>query len=134
MTRWPDQLGQLYSLESEADSAAKALVALEKAQAAEQEDVSKFYRLDKLAAEYLLKAGATSGSPQLDSFGPNMSLAKDLLGKDQRESGDMSCAVQKEEPHGHRAVIDMTGRRGVRLLQRLPGCTCRRLQAANQLP
>ena len=99
MTRWPDQLGQLYSLESEADFAAKALVALEKAQAAEQEDVFKFYRLDKLAAEYLLKAGATSGSP-----------------------------------HGHRAVIDMTGRRGVRLLQRLPGCTCRRLQAANQLP
>ena len=85
MTRWPDQIGQLYSLESEADSAAKALVALEKAQAAEQEDVFKFYWLDKLAAEYLLKAGATSGSPQLDSFGPNMSLAKELLEKDQRE-------------------------------------------------
>ena len=141
MTRWPDQLGLLYSLQSEADSAAKALAAFEKAQAAEHEDVFKFYRLDKLAkaafkagevekaagyageslkaaarfpkdwnygnaihhgnnvlgrialkqgdlklaAEYLLKAGATSGSPQLGSFGPNMSLAKDLLGKDQRE-------------------------------------------------
>ena len=139
--QWPDQLGQLYSLRSEADSAAKALVAFEKAQAAEQEDVFKFYRLDKLAkaafkagefekaslyanellkaaarfpkdwnygnaihhgnnvlgqialkqgdlklaSEFLLKAGATSGSPQLDSFGPNMSLAKELLEKDQRE-------------------------------------------------
>lgn len=33
----------------------------------------------KLAGEYLLKAGATPGSPQLNSFGPNMSLAKELL-------------------------------------------------------
>ncbi len=39
----------------------------------------------KLAAEYLLKAGTTPGSPQLGSFGPNMSLAKDLLEKGQRE-------------------------------------------------
>ena len=31
------------------------------------------------AKEYLLKAGKTPGSPQLDSFGPNMSLAKGLL-------------------------------------------------------
>lgn len=31
------------------------------------------------AAQYLLAAGATQGSPQLNSFGPNMVLARDLL-------------------------------------------------------
>jgi len=38
------------------------------------------------ARDYLLKAGQTKGSPQLDSFGPNMSLAKDLLEKGDRET------------------------------------------------
>ena len=33
------------------------------------------------AKEYLHQAGQTPGSPQLNSFGPNMSLAKDLLDK-----------------------------------------------------
>lgn len=31
------------------------------------------------AEQYLLKAGATPGSPTLDQFGPNFSLARDLL-------------------------------------------------------
>ncbi len=39
----------------------------------------------KQAGQYLLAAGATPGSPQLNSFGPNMTLAKDLLEKGQSE-------------------------------------------------
>ena len=35
------------------------------------------------AGQYLMAAGATTGSPSLDSFGPNMSLANDLLDKGQ---------------------------------------------------
>jgi len=38
------------------------------------------------AENYLLTAGKTPGSPQLNSFGPNMSLAKDLLIAGQRDS------------------------------------------------
>lgn len=37
------------------------------------------------AKQYLIKAGKTPGSPQLNSFGPDMSLAKALLMKDQKE-------------------------------------------------
>ncbi len=42
-------------------------------------------RLDD-ARQYLLAAGKTPGSPQLDTFGPNMSLAKDLLEAGEKES------------------------------------------------
>lgn len=38
------------------------------------------------ARQHLLKAGGTPGSPQLNSFGPNVSLAKDLLDKGEREA------------------------------------------------
>lgn len=37
------------------------------------------------AKHFLLEAGKTPGSPQLDSFGPDMSLAKNLLEKGERE-------------------------------------------------
>ena len=40
--------------------------------------------IDKAKA-YLLKAGDTPGSPQLNSFGPNMTLAKDLLVKSENK-------------------------------------------------
>lgn len=38
------------------------------------------------ASQYLLDAGNTPGSPQLNSFGPDMSLAKALLEKGQRDA------------------------------------------------
>ena len=40
----------------------------------------------KAAEEYLIAAGKSPGSPQMDSFGPNLTLAKDLLDKGERET------------------------------------------------
>jgi hypothetical protein len=37
------------------------------------------------AKEYLLAAGRTPGSPQLNSFGPDMTLAKDLLKRGEKD-------------------------------------------------
>lgn len=39
-----------------------------------------------LAKQYLLASGETPGSPQLDSFGPTMILAKELLEKGERDT------------------------------------------------
>jgi len=38
------------------------------------------------AKNYLIEAGKTPGSPQLNSFGPNMTLAKELLGKKETQT------------------------------------------------
>jgi hypothetical protein len=38
------------------------------------------------AKEYLIEAGKSPGSPNLNSFGPNMSLARDLLGRGERQT------------------------------------------------
>jgi hypothetical protein len=38
------------------------------------------------AGRYLLAAGRTPGSPQLNSFGPNWNLAQDLVGRGDRTS------------------------------------------------
>lgn len=45
-------------------------------------------REDDIAAskEYLKRAGETTGSPQLDSFGPNMTLAKELFERGERQA------------------------------------------------
>ncbi len=37
------------------------------------------------AKQHLIEAGKSPGSPQMDSFGPNMSLAKDLLENGERD-------------------------------------------------
>jgi tetratricopeptide (TPR) repeat protein len=37
------------------------------------------------AKHYLIESGKTPGSPQLDSFGPNMTLAKELLEKGEKD-------------------------------------------------
>ena len=41
------------------------------------------------AKQYLIKAGKSPGSPQMDTFGPNMSLAKDLL-----EAGEYEVVIE----------------------------------------
>jgi tetratricopeptide (TPR) repeat protein len=139
---WSDDLGHLYSMADDKESALKSLAEYEKAQASDHKEMSRFYRLDslakaaikaedlekatryakeslegaerfpkdwnhgnalhhgnnvlglvalkqgdfKLAAEHLMKAGKTPGSPQLNSFGPNMILAKALLEKDGKDA------------------------------------------------
>ena len=53
------------------------------------------------ASSYLLAAGHTTGSPHLDTFGPNMALARDLLVAGQQASVlaylDLCAAFWKED-------------------------------------
>jgi hypothetical protein len=37
------------------------------------------------AKRYLIESGKSPGSPQINSFGPNMSLAEDLINKGERD-------------------------------------------------
>ncbi|MEI8291768.1 MAG: RNA polymerase subunit sigma-24 [Verrucomicrobiota bacterium] len=142
--KWSDQLGHLYALNAGTGKTdpAKSLAAFQRAQAADTDADSRFYRLSdlalqafaagdlknaeqyagellatatqypkdwnygnailmgntvlgrialrqgqvKAAKEYLFKAGQTPGSPQLNSFGPNMSLAKELAEKGEQDA------------------------------------------------
>lgn len=40
----------------------------------------------EMAKKHLIAAGKSPGSPQMNSFGPNMTLAKDLLEKGERDA------------------------------------------------
>jgi len=147
--RWPQHLGDLYSLPSRAPTqpepdasnrAGDALAAFERAYARTEGDLAKSYLLTSLARSafsagslekakayaelaldaakrwpsdwnagnaahygniilgrvalrtgdvenakaHLISAGATHGSPQLNSFGPNMALAKEFLDRGER--------------------------------------------------
>jgi len=144
---WSEQLGNIYALNAGTDraGAAKSLAEFQRAQAADTNSSSRFYRLSdlakqafaaddiknaeqyanellalapkypkdwnygnailmgntvlgrvalrqgqvKAAKDYLLKAGQTPGSSQLNSFGPNMSLAKELA-----EKGETDAVIQ----------------------------------------
>jgi hypothetical protein len=58
------------------------------------------------ASQYLLASGKTKGSPQLDSFGPNMTLAKELLEKGQSEAVLQYLELCKHFWEGHRQQLD----------------------------
>lgn len=103
--QWSDQLGLLYSLQSKADSATHALAAFEKAQAVEQEDIFKFYRLDKLAkaafkagefekaslyANELLKAA--THFPKDWNYGNAIQHGNNILGRIALKQGDLELA------------------------------------------
>jgi hypothetical protein len=59
-----------------------------------------------LAEQDLLNAGSTKGSPQLNSFGPNVSLAKDLLEKGRKDTVLQYLALCKTFWKTHAANID----------------------------
>ena len=105
--QWPDQLGQLYSRQSQKDAAAKALAACEKAQAAEHEDIFKFYRLDKLAkaafkAEEIEKASryanesltAAARFPKDWNHGNAIHHGNNVLGRIALKQGDLKLAAE----------------------------------------
>jgi len=73
------------------------------------------------AKAYLLKAGSTPGSPQLNSFGPQLQLARELLEKGEKEtvlqyldlvskfwaSDNEESAIGKQESKEHAALIEV---------------------------
>jgi hypothetical protein len=59
-----------------------------------------------LAEQDLLNAGSTKGSPQLNSFGPNVSLAKDLLEKGRTATVLQYFALCKIFWNKHSATVD----------------------------
>src|ERR1700719_3714085 len=63
-------------------------------------------RRRKLADRYLLASGKTPGSPQLDSFGPNMTLAKELLAKGESDSVLQYLDLCKNFWEGERQQLD----------------------------
>lgn len=58
------------------------------------------------ASQYLLASAKTKGSPQLDSFGPNMTLAKELLEKGQSEAVLHYLELCEHFWEGHRQQLD----------------------------
>ena len=58
------------------------------------------------AANYLIKAGQSTGSPQLDSFGPELDLANELLSRGESKAVLQYLLGVKEFWEGHEALID----------------------------
>jgi hypothetical protein len=58
------------------------------------------------AKRHLLAAGRSPGSPQMDTFGPNMSLARDLLRKGEREVVLEYFELCRRFWSGHRGDLD----------------------------
>lgn len=61
----------------------------------------------KGAIQQLLEAGKTPGSPQLDSFGPNMSLARDLVAKGETQAVITyldECKIFWKDTRGHLGI------------------------------
>ena len=68
----------------------------------------------RAAATFLLEAGRTPGSPQLDTFGPNMLLAEELLARGENEAViayiEEVRAFWKMDPHATDAWIGLIRR------------------------
>jgi hypothetical protein len=58
------------------------------------------------AANYLIEAGKSTGSPQLDSFGPNLDLANELLSLGEREAVISYLLGVRSFWDGNESIID----------------------------
>lgn len=58
------------------------------------------------AANYLVEAGKSTGSPQLDSFGPNLDLANELLSKGKRDAVVSYLQGIRKFWEGKESIID----------------------------